>query len=269
MKRLLSIFLFCAVLVSCGPSKYSVAVELSSPSKSGITLAGKTISVAYTNSGVSADSAFLAYTADSFIETLEKEYFDGEEAVPLYKVDSEPGKDNTSKEGMLDLLMETGTDLVFLFDVAPSGSSSTPSILTLYAYDALNKADTVQSFTGKVTLGKWDPDLYGHVVGEKSADIFSPSWVREYIYFYYFSSDKWNEAVEAASEYRFKDATDIWLTLVSSKDQYKAACAQYNIAAVCYIYGHYDLAAKWLDQADKLYPIPESTTLRKKINSRS
>ncbi len=268
MKRLLTILLFCAALVSCGPSKYSVAVELSSPSKSGLTLAGKSVSVAYTAKSVSDDSLFLASVADAFIGILEEEYFDGEEAVGMFKVDEVDGKDNASKEGMLDLIMETGTDIAFLFDVASSGSSATPSELRLYAYDSMDRADTVKVFLGRVSLGKWDADLYGKVVGEKSADIFAPTWSRQNIPFYYFSSDKWNEAIEDASQYKFREAADIWLTLVNSKDQFKAACARYNVAAVCYIFGQNSLALKWLDQCDAVYTIPESSSLRKKVTSR-
>ncbi len=256
------------LVAACSPSKYSVAVELSSPSKSGISLVGKTVSVAYRNNGDSEDSLFLARTADSFIEVLEDEYFDGEESVPLFKVDAAVDEDVTAKDGMVDLIMATGTDLAFLFDVAPSEGGVVTSELKLYAYDSLNPADTVRLYTGKVTLGKWDAALYGQVVGQKSADIFSPQWTREYISFYYFSSDKWNEAVEDASQYKFREAADIWLSLVQSKDTYKAACAQYNIAAVCYIFGQYPLALKWLDMADKNYSIPETAVLRKKVKSR-
>ncbi len=266
MKRFLALLSVCVALVSCGSAKYTVPVELSSPSKSGLSLTGKSISVAYANGG--PDSLFLASVAENFACVLEEDYFDGEEAVGLYKVDSPADRDTSAKAGMLDLIMTSGSDVAFLFDVMPSGSSDVPSELRLYAYDSMSKVDTVHFFIGKVTLGKWDADLYGKVVGEKSAVIFSPSWSRENISFYYFSSDTWNEAIENASKYKFKEAIDLWLTLVKSKDAYKAACARYNIAAACYIMGQNSLAVKWLDQCDALYSIPESATIRKKIAAR-
>ncbi|MCD8207862.1 MAG: tetratricopeptide repeat protein [Bacteroidales bacterium] len=257
-----------ALLTSCSASKYTVAVDLTGPTKSGVTVMGRTVAVAYNDMGTEDHTLFLASAADGFTEALEEQYFSGDEVVELFKVDRVEGVENSSKEGMIDLVMETGSDLVFLFDVNYSGSSTDPSELTLYVYDSLDSSDTVKSYSGKVSLGKWDYDLHGRAVGQRSADIFAPTWTRENLAFYYFGSEKWNDAIEAAADYKFKDAVEIWLTLVDSKDSYKAAVAMYNVATVCYLYAQYPLALSWLDQADQLYEIPESAPLRRKINKK-
>ncbi len=260
--------LACAMLASCSASKFSVAVDLTGPTKSGVTVMGRTVSVAYNNMDDENHTLFLASAADGFTEVLEEQYFSGDEVVGLFKVDNVEGIDNSSKEGMIDLVMETGSDLVFLFDINYSGNSTDPSEITLYVYDSLDGSDEVRAYSGKVSLGKWDYDLHGRAVGQRSADIFAPTWTRENLAFYYFSSDKWNEAIGDAAAYKFKDAVEIWLTLVNSKDSYKAAAAMYNVATVCYLYAQYPLALSWLDQADQLYEIPESAPLRRKINKK-
>ncbi len=257
-----------AVLTSCSASKYTVAVDLTGPTKSGVTVMGRTVAVAYNSMDTEDHTIFLASAADGFTEVIEEQYFSGDEVVGLYKVDKAEGVENSSKEGMIDLVMETGSDLVFLFDVDYSGNSTDPSEIILYVYDSLDPSDTVKSYSGRVSLGKWDYDLHGRAVGQRSADIFAPTWTRENLSFYYFSSEKWNEAIEAAADYKFKDAVEIWLTLVNSKDSYKAAIAMYNIANVCYLYAQYPLALNWLDQADQLCEIPESAPLRRKINKK-
>ncbi len=260
--------LACATLASCSAFKFSVAVDLTGPTKAGVTVMGRTVAVAYNEMENEDHTLFLSSVADGFTEALEEQYFSGDEVVNLYKVDYVEGVENSSKEGMVDLVMETGSDLVFLFDVDYSGSSTDPSTIVLYVYDSLDPSDTVRSFSGKVSLGKWDYELHGRAVGQRSADIFAPTWTRENLAFYYFSSDKWNEAVGDAAVYKFKEAVDIWLTLVDSKDPVKAATAMYNIANVCYLYAQYPLALSWLDQADQLYEIPESAPLRRKINKK-
>ncbi len=271
MRKIIIPAVVCAVfslLVSCSASKYTVAVDLAGPTKSGVTVMGRTVAVAYSNEDNKDHTLFLASAADGFTSSMEEQYFGGDEVVGLYKVDKGEDIQNSSKQGMIDLVMETGSDLVFLFDIDYSGNSTDPSDILLYAYDSFDSADTVRVYSGKVSLGKWDYDLHGRAVGQRSADIFAPTWTRENLAFYYFGSDKWNEAIEAASEYKFKDAVEIWLTLVNSKDSYKAAVAMYNVATVCYLYAQYPLALNWLDQADELYEIPESAPLRRKINKK-
>ncbi len=241
-----------------------MSVEMSSSSKSGMSLNGKNISVSYMDKENADDELFLSCAAEGFAEALEEDYFDGEKAIGIYKVDEAEGIDNTSKEGMVNLLVDTGADVAFLFDVDTQDSGSFE--MQLYTYDAMNQADTVQVFLGKGSFGTISKSSHGLKVGEKSAEYFTPTWQKESFVFYYFSSDKWNSAAVYANSYKFKEAMDIWLELVDSKDLYKRSCAEYNIAVACYILGERSLAKQWLDRSDNDYKLAESPSFRKKLN---
>ena len=54
MKKLLSILSLAILLVSCGPSRHAIPVEMRHPSKSGIELAGKIVSVVYAKENADA-----------------------------------------------------------------------------------------------------------------------------------------------------------------------------------------------------------------------
>ena len=71
MKRFLfPLILSLAVMVSCGPSRHAVHVEMRYPSKSGLELAGKIVSVVYLeNEDVNATS-FTEGMADGFAHAL-------------------------------------------------------------------------------------------------------------------------------------------------------------------------------------------------------
>ena len=76
------------------------------------------------------------------------------------------------------------------------------------------------------------------------------------------------EAAVAASDYRWKDALDIWISLTSTNNLQKRSCAEYNIAVACYMMREYGLALEWLDRSDADYPVAEARSLRQKISSR-
>ena len=161
------------MLVSCGPMSYLMRVELRYPSKSGLELGNKTFSVAYLDDGKHEDSLFIASVADGFAQRLESEYFGGEMRIPVYNVEKNPGGDYSSRDSVLNILMETGSDVVFVFDSpdisdislsAPQKVGS-PAVrdsaylvkgsmmysLALYVYDSMNKDDRVLVFTGTAT----------------------------------------------------------------------------------------------------------------------
>ena len=71
--RFILLFLLAAV-VSCGPSRHSIHVEMRHPSKAGIDLSGKTVSVVYMENRDSVSAEFNGYMADGFAYALEQEY---------------------------------------------------------------------------------------------------------------------------------------------------------------------------------------------------
>ena len=84
----------------------------------------------------------------------------------------------------------------------------------------------------------------------------------------YYDSQKWYDALVEAENFDWKEAMDIWITLLDSKDQMKRSCAEYNISVACYMLGDYPLAIEWLDLSDKTNKLPISDAMRKRILSR-
>ena len=56
MKRLISILLFACLLLSCAPSRHAIHVEMRHPSKSGVDLTGKIVSVVYYSGDVAEEN---------------------------------------------------------------------------------------------------------------------------------------------------------------------------------------------------------------------
>ncbi len=216
------------MLVSCGPMSYLMRVELRYPSKSGLELGNKTFSVAYLDDGKHEDSLFIASVADGFAQRLESEYFGGEMRIPVYNVEKNPGGDYSSRDSVLNILMETGSDVVFVFDSpdisdislsAPQKVGS-PAVrdsaylvkgsmmysLALYVYDSMNKDDRVLVFTGTATGepvaytdgNETDRELEakmlssleapGREAGRTAGGQFLPRWNAETLSFMYYDT---------------------------------------------------------------------------------
>ena len=120
MNRTAFLFLAAAAFfaVSCGPTYFSLGVEMRRPSRSGVDLDGKNISVTYLDKG--EDSLFISSVAEGFTEALEKDFYAGEQKVGMYSIDAVEGVDYTCRDSMVSLLMDTGVDVAFLFDL-PQG----------------------------------------------------------------------------------------------------------------------------------------------------
>jgi hypothetical protein len=293
--------------VSCGPSKYTMHLETRYPSKAGVDLAGKDISVVYLENGNDVQDGFNTYMAEGFASSLEKDYGTGEGSVGVYRMFRQEG-DYSSKDTLVNLLMDTGSDVVFLFDsvklgdMTVGGSSkvnypasrdssyintgSIPFTLKMYCYDAMDKSEEVKTFGGTAIA---QPSVYsagnlaydelkvkaydalaaeGWNAGEMVGQSFASQWKVEGFSIIYFDSQKWIDALEKADSFDWKGAMDIWFGLVNSKDILKRSSAAYNIALSCYMLGDYKLAEEWLDISDKESELPLSASLRKRIDSR-
>ena len=268
----LSVLALSVMSVSCGPTYFSLGVDMRNPSRSGIDLEGKNISVTYLDGG--SDSLFISSVAEGFTQRLERDYFNGEQSIGIYRIDKTSGKAHASRDSMVNLVVETGADVAFLFDVESMGEAESvlddgPFEIRLYVYDAMDQRDTVQMFKGVSTLDRIAGlDSQGLEVGNRSATVFIPSWKnRRFTVYYYESSDLWYEAAGYASDYRFREAMDIWMTLLDTPNLYKRSCAEYNIAVACCILGEKALALEWLDRSDADYPLNASYALRKTIDS--
>lgn len=304
-------FLYLTLLLgaaACGPSKYTMHLEMRQPSKAGVDLSGKNVSVVYLEDGRSLQDGFNANMAEGFAASIEKDLGTGEGSVGVYRMTRREGGDYSSKDTLVNLLMDTGSDYIFLLytvklgemtvggssrvaytaspDSSVINSGSIPFTLKMYGYDAMDKKEEVRAFGGTAIA---QPPVYsdgnssqaqlkvkaydalpaeGWSAGEMVGDAFASQWKVEGFSITYFGSQKWIDALEKADRFDWQGAMDIWFTLLDSKDVLKRSCASYNIAVACYLLGDYRLSEEWLDLSDKESELPLSASLRKRIDSR-
>ena len=306
MKRsLLSAIAALSALValqSCDPQAFSMNVEMRYPSSSGMSIDGKSVAVVYLNEDSAKDSVFNEYLANGFASAIEKNYFNGAEAVNLYKMPKVGGGVYSNADTLINLIVDTGCDIVFLFDAPEFGNVqikeqktstsgtyypvSVPVAIKLYGFDSLSGSDTVRVWTGtrmlsanmEASLGRQAAadSLWNRIgssaenLGEVSARTFAPVWKEEtYSFIYYESPEAWLTAAQYASDYKWNEAMKVWISLLDTNNTMKRSCAEYNIATACFLMGDNELALKWLNSSDEDYPISLSKTLRKRIQTRS
>lgn len=273
MKRIFPFILSLSLLlVSCGPSRYAVQVEMRYPSKSGVELSGKIISVVYLADGNESGDLFTSSLADGFAYALENDYGTGEGSVGIYRIDDKGGH-YSQKDTLVNLLIDTGADVIFLFDevdLVNLNDGLHKFSIKLYCFDAMNKDENVYSFAGSSVTDAKKEDMQKEAweAGNTVAGSFKSQWKHEQYSIVYYDSEKWYDALEKAESYQWKAAMDIWMTLTDTNDPLRRSCAGYNIAVACYMLGDYALASEWLDMSDKDNKLPQSDALRKRIDAR-
>lgn len=305
-KALMILTAFMAV--SCGPSRHAVHVEMRYPSKAGIELAGKTVSVVYLENKDKAAAEFNSYMADGFAYALEEEYATGEGSVPVFSMKRSDDGNYADKDTLFRILMDVGTDVVFLIDtvslgtmrvdgssriatpVSPDSSylsvAHMPFTMKMYSFDAMDRTATVKNYGGS---SEAQPLVYSDgrdssarqyekaraalpsaawEVGKEIADSFKSQWKHEQYSLTYFDAENWYLALDRAEAYDWKGAMDIWMSLLKTNDLMRRSCAEYNISVACYMLGDYHLASEWLDLSDEDNLLPLSDAMRKRINAR-
>ncbi len=274
VKRFISISILAVLLASCSPSRHAIHVEMRHPSRSGMELAGKIVSVISMSGDDQRENIICENMSDAFAKALEEDYGTGEGSVGLFCVDRNHG-DYTGRDSLVSLLMQTGSDLVFLMDTRQSGdmgASGLPVKVSIYAYDAMDKEEKVRHFAGtKVLAASTDEGLAEEAAktGKLVADPFEAQWKQEQYSIAYYDTSKWYESLIRAEQYDWRGAMDIWIELLDTRDLMKKASAEYNIAVACYMMGDYYLAEEWLDRSDADNKLPTlSDGLRKRIEAR-
>lgn len=268
MKRILHILALCSmIIVSCGPVKHIVHVEMRYPSKSGIELAGKNLSVVYLTDGNEVSDDFNASMAGGFAQALELDYGTGEGSVGVYRLADTGGKYD-HKDTLVNLLLDTGVDAVFLFDrlkLTPMNNGGSKIDLRLYCFDAMDPDEKVNVFAGSTII---QDDEEAENTGKTVASSFLSQWKHEQYSLTYYDNERWYKSLDKAEAYDWKGAMDSWIGLLDTGDRLKRSCAEYNIAVACYMLGDYALASEWLDRSDKDNKLPLSDALRKRIETR-
>ncbi len=265
MKKIL-IIASVALLAACSPQIYPLTMMVRQPSKSGIDLARKDITISYMDS---PDSSFNLAVASAMARSLEEDYFGGQEVIGIYRIP----QDSVSLDLMHSLVMETGGDVVFLLSgnlgepVAATGGKVVQLNTILDVYDSMGK-DKVKHFKGSAKLTS--PSDQATDIGERISSRFLSEWVHETFSFYYyddFSFSSWVEGLQNVADAKFSKAVDSWAPLARDGSNTKKACACYNIAMAFYLMEDYSLSSRWLDLADKMEELTLSPGLRKRINS--
>lgn len=288
-RQMKNMFCFAAVLLSatvffsCGPSAYLLDIETRQPSAAGVDLVGKSISVVYLDSGAEEDSLFAAGISSAFADVLDENYFGGDSLVSLFCLEGSGNEDYSSRDRMADLVVDTGSDVLFLFssplfeegkaalsdgkDDAASISGTVPFTVDLFVYDSMDPRDTVLHFSGHSESSVSDLESMAGTLGRASGKRFAPGWKAEEIVFFTYGSQSWYETYYLVNGYEWKKAMDIWMTMLDTPNLEKRACLEYNIAAACYIQGDYRLAKEWLDLSQKDFRVYYSDTLMQKIEA--
>ncbi|MDT3356882.1 MAG: DUF6340 family protein [Bacteroidota bacterium] len=281
-----------SVLVSCAPTTYLLPLQARHPSKSGNDLGMKTMAVVYLYEG--KDSLMNKTIAESFTEALEADYFDGDDQIALYRMQKVADGNYSAKDTLVNLVLDSGQDVVFLFDTPVYGDMTVngrtnadvklPLNMRMYMYDSMDKADTVKTYRGRTVLRQRMnvPEDYTDVqaeafvwanarpayVGSNAAANFLPVWKDEaYLYYTVPGSGKWDKAADYFSGFNFRDAMKVWMEICENSKGDRRAMAEYNIAVACHILGKDDLAAKWLDRSELVLKTKQSGELRTKIQA--
>ena len=299
----LTMGLAALALAACSPQTLTLNVDMRHPSKSGIDLGRKTMSIVYMDS---ADSTFSNGVASSLARTLEEDYFAGNEAIGVFKIPA----DSVSLDLMHRLVIDTGDDVVFLLgppsfgevalaenvalkepknvDSAFVAQAQIPYNAKLFVYDSMDKQDRLQVFRGNSILRTQVfnngvtatdylkeqalkvKDAGADLVGRQMSNRFVPTWKTEGYTLYYFEGwdEDWIIAVNQAYQMNWQKAAEIWMKKVNDNSYTKRACACYNTALAFYMMGDLNLAIKWLDRADDYSSLSLSPGLRKRIEAR-
>ena len=289
---------------SCEPEVFSMLVDMRGVPSSGLDLAGRSISVVYMDDLSGKDTVFNKNIAQGFAKAIEQDYFDGSEAVAIYSLEKDMAADYASRDTLVNIAVESGDDVVFLFDSpeyealqlesrkalkSDEGKMETvhvklPFRLNMYAYDTLGERDTVRVFSGQSVIeqdvicpqGSDEAEILdafnassaeaGDRTGTRAAVRFLPTWTaREFAFYHSSFPAAWDQATLAALQYDWHRAIELWMSMLKTGNVTKRAALEYNIANAMYIMGDSELARKWSDLSSKDCDLPLNQKLRKQL----
>lgn len=241
-KLVVALAAVCIFIASCSPMKHIVHVEMRHPSKSGVDLAGKDISVVYLETDNTNANAFSEGMADGFAYTLEQDYGTGEGSVGIYRMPMSPDGNYASKDSLFNILMDTGADVVFLFDTVRLGTiviggatrvasprsadstyisrASMPYTMKLFCFDGMDQTEQVKTFGGTSVAR---PDVYSD--GRRTSKELMDKAMKD------LDKDGWNAGVLVAESFKsqwkheqysivYFDSSDKWFDSLIKVEQY-------------------------------------------------
>lgn len=272
MRRLLQFLAIAVLTVSCSPLGYVMTLDVRQPSQAGLEAGGKTMSIVYLESENGADSVFNNKVADALAIALEEDYFDGEQAIDIFRAVKDPKGVYASKDTLSHYVMTLDADVVMLLDTPAVNEKADGSKMqrsSLYVYDSQGDDDVIL-LNCDIKAQERLTASSAIVVGQNLAGPLKSEWKTEmYTLVYYdgFVDNKWIDAIEAAEQMKWDDAISIWLDLVKSNDVYASSSAMYNIAMGCYMLREYELADEWIKRSDDTHVLSLSDGMHKRIDA--
>ena len=251
MKRIILLTALAGLLLAaCGPQTYTKYMHVRQPSRSGIDLSKRTMSVVYLSDADSLTEIASSKQANFLAANLEKSYFEGEQKVAIYRLDKDPKGDYSQRDTLIRMIVGTGDDVVFLVDTPEQGHQAAYNV---YVLDSMGGSDEVKKFAGENRIG----------------DEFSPEWVLvNFDVLYFESASRWDKAMDYVEVDRWSDALKVWMEIASDTgNSVRRAAACYDAAIATWLLGDKQLAVKWLDRADASYKLDSAKTLRRLFNT--
>ena len=296
---------FACLLVSCSPEVLTMNVDMRYPSVSGHDFSRRSMAVVCMSAG-KQDSLFNAALATGLSESLEADYFGGKESIDIYRIPADTVTLDLMHSLVMDtgadvifLFSPPQLDTIKLTENSPVEKAqnvdeafvtvaSIPFRSRMVLYDSMGKEDKLYPYAGKsvvrtavfnngITAPEYLRDMalqrlapQAESAGRRFASDFLPTWKTERYSFYYYPSwnDEWIDAAVYAMDYEWQRAVKEWTGLLKEKDAEKRACACYNLALAFHMMGDQNLALRWIDEADKTWPLTLSPGLRKRIEAR-
>lgn len=102
-------------------------------------------------------------------------------------------------------------------------------------------------------------------LGEDIAAKMFPEWVTIQRSLFTLPGPGWSKAYKLSTEFKWKEAMDIWLEEIKVKDPVVSSVAAYNIAVACELTDRIELAVKWVDVSIKYYKLPGIQSYKLKL----
>lgn len=246
MRRVTLIFvlaLLMGMVSSCGLTYETLSLQVMKPAISGVDVRDKSLSafMLYRNPD---DSSAYGAVMTKVIERLAEDYT---KEISLYALEYVPGSDYSSRDTLAAYLTLANTDVVLL--AVPDGTNGDNGTygFSLEEYDGTSAEDNVYTLSS-LSANAIAPSA----TAKQIVTYFGPYWqTGNYNVLFFDGRDDWLNALSLAESGSWTAAIDKWIEILSkSNDINHRMAAEYNIALGCYLLGNYDLAKKWLTQAE-------------------
>ena len=118
------------------------------------------------------------------------------------------------------------------------------------------------------SIARYLPEI-SKKIGERLAANLAPQWItQQRLIVSYEGNLRWEEAYDLASDFKWREAIDIWMEQIDAKNPKKSAFAAYNIAVGCEMLEEFDMALKWIGLSLELYSFKEAETLKKQLSQK-